>query len=82
MAAPLAAGELIAALAVDEGPHHAPDRISDDLQGRPAERNQALRPDGMAADMLVVAADSAGRAGADPWPPPTRPDCRAPPAAD
>lgn len=56
----LAGGELTAALAVDEGPHHAPGRLT--AAAAPAADGFRLSgtkshvPDGMAADALVVAA--------------------------
>jgi alkylation response protein AidB-like acyl-CoA dehydrogenase len=64
---PIAAGEIVAALAVDEGAHHAPQRVA--LR---AERNgqgwtltgaKSFVPEGNAADLFVVAARTSGNAG-------------------
>ncbi|MDP8917091.1 MAG: acyl-CoA/acyl-ACP dehydrogenase [Pseudomonadota bacterium] len=52
----LALGELTAALAVDEGPHHAPDRLSTRFEAGRLDGTKRFVPDGMAADILVVAA--------------------------
>ncbi|RAK56804.1 acyl-CoA dehydrogenase family protein [Phenylobacterium deserti] len=63
----LAGGEVIGALAVDEGPHHAPGKIA-----LKAERSavgwtltgaKTFVLDGMAADLLVVAARTSGQPG-------------------
>jgi alkylation response protein AidB-like acyl-CoA dehydrogenase len=52
----LAAGELTAALAIDEGPHHAPERIGTRFENGRLTGTKRFTPDGMAADLLVVAA--------------------------
>ncbi len=63
----IADGTAIGALAVDEGPRHAPDRIA--LAATPKGGGYALSGgktfvmEGMAADMFVVAARTGGKAG-------------------
>ncbi len=63
----IASGELVAALAVDEGPHHAPERTA--LAATRAGDTFTLSGDktfvleGMAAALLVVAARTSGKAG-------------------
>ena len=52
----LASGELTAALAIDEGPHHAPDQITTAFRAGLLNGTKRFVPDGMAADILVVAA--------------------------
>lgn len=52
----LAAGELTAVLAVDEGPHHAPERLTTRWDSGRLHGAKRFVPDGMAADLLVVAA--------------------------
>jgi alkylation response protein AidB-like acyl-CoA dehydrogenase len=63
----IAAGELVATLAVDEGAHHAPERTA--LAAAPAAAGYVLTGDktfvleGMAAGLFVVAARTSGRPG-------------------
>ncbi len=63
----IAAGELIGALALDEGPHHDPVKIT--MPAQPAGDGFTLNGektfvlDGNAADLLVVAARTSGGAG-------------------
>ncbi|MDQ0465932.1 alkylation response protein AidB-like acyl-CoA dehydrogenase [Caulobacter ginsengisoli] len=63
----IAAGEIVATLAVDEGPHHAPERTA--LQAKDADGGYVLNGkktfviDGEAADLLIVAARTAGKPG-------------------
>ena len=52
----LAAGELTAALAVDEGPHHAPERLTNRWEAGRLQGAKRFVTDGMAADVLIVAA--------------------------
>lgn len=52
----LTAGELTAVLAVDEGPHHAPDRLATTFAGTMLNGTKRFVPDGMAGDLQVVAA--------------------------
>jgi len=59
----LAAGELTAAIALDEGPHHAPDRLSARFEGGRLNGVKRFVPDGMAADLLVMAAQGPGGPG-------------------
>jgi alkylation response protein AidB-like acyl-CoA dehydrogenase len=63
----LAAGELIAALAVDEGPRHAPERIAMTAQrsggGFELTGAKSFVLEGAAADLLVVAARTSGQPG-------------------
>jgi alkylation response protein AidB-like acyl-CoA dehydrogenase len=63
----IAAGEAIAALAVDEGPHHHPEKTA--LTASKADGGYSLSGkktfvmEGMAADVLVVAARTSGKPG-------------------
>jgi alkylation response protein AidB-like acyl-CoA dehydrogenase len=64
----IAAGELVATLAVDEGAHHAPERTA--LAAAPAAAggyvlsgDKTFVPEGMAAGLFVVAARTSGRPG-------------------
>src|SRR5580700_354352 len=63
----IASGELVATLAVDEGPHHAPEKIA--LAASRAGDGFALSGgktfvlEGMAAGLFVVAARTSGQAG-------------------
>ncbi len=63
----IATGETIATLALDEGPHHAPSRTT--LEARHRGDRFALTgskhfvPEGMAANLLIVAARTDGAAG-------------------
>lgn len=63
----IASGELIAALAVDEGPHHAPEAIAmpavKDGDGYTLNGTKSFVPDGMAAGLFIVAARTSGTAG-------------------
>ena len=52
----LAGGELTAVLAVDEGPHHAPGRLQTRFENGRLNGAKRFVADGMAADLLVVAA--------------------------
>ncbi len=63
----IAHGQLIATLAVDEGPHHRPERIA--LKADRSEAGYILNGakmfvlDGMSADLIIVAARTSGSAG-------------------
>jgi len=63
----IAAGEAIGALAVDEGPRHAPDSIAlaatSASDGWTLSGTKTFVLDGMAADIFVVAARTSGPAG-------------------
>ncbi|MCC6917997.1 MAG: acyl-CoA dehydrogenase family protein [Alphaproteobacteria bacterium] len=65
--APIAAGELVGTLAIDEGPHHAPERIAMKAKktdaGYTLSGAKTLVAEGMAAGLFVVAARTSGRAG-------------------
>ncbi len=65
--APIAAGELVATLATDEGPHHAPERIAAKAKrtdaGYTLSGTKTLVAEGMAAGLFVVAARMSGKAG-------------------
>ena len=63
----IAEGKLIATLAVDEGPHHAPEKVA--LKGSKSGSGVTLNgrkthvPDGGAADLVIVAARTGGQPG-------------------
>jgi alkylation response protein AidB-like acyl-CoA dehydrogenase len=63
----VASGEIIATLAVDEGPHHAPEQIALTAEaygdGWRLTGRKAFVLEGMAAGLFVVAARTAGRPG-------------------
>jgi alkylation response protein AidB-like acyl-CoA dehydrogenase len=65
--AAIAEGTLIATLGVDEGPHHAPEKVA--LKGSKSGSGVTLDgrkmhvPDGGAADLVIVAARTGGRPG-------------------
>jgi alkylation response protein AidB-like acyl-CoA dehydrogenase len=63
----IAEGKLIATLAVDEGPHHHPEKIAltAAVSGGKAKLNgkKSFVLDGGAADLIIVAARSAGKPG-------------------
>ena len=52
----LASGEAIATLAVDEGPHHAPDEIETSVSGGKLTGTKAFVAEAHGADLFVVAA--------------------------
>lgn len=52
----IAAGELVATLAVDEGPRFAPERIETRVEGGRISGTKAFVPEGDGADLFVVAA--------------------------
>ncbi|HXU99185.1 MAG TPA: acyl-CoA dehydrogenase family protein [Caulobacteraceae bacterium] len=64
----IAAGEIIATLAVDEGPHHAPDKVAltarQDGGGWILDGKKVFVLEGMAAGLLIVSARTSG-AGVD-----------------
>ncbi len=63
----IASGEAIAALAVDEHAHHAPEKVSLGAakagNGYELSGKKAYVPDGVAADLLVVAGRTSGKPG-------------------
>ncbi len=63
----IASGELVATLAVDEGPHHAPDKIalaaSRSGDGFTLSGEKTFVLEGMAAGLFVAAARTSGKAG-------------------
>src|SRR5213596_2363243 len=52
----IAEGSAIATLAVDEGPHHAPDKVSATVSGGKLNRKKVFVLEGMAANVFVVSA--------------------------
>ena len=52
----IAEGAAIATLAVDEGPHHAPDKVATTVQGGKLTGKKTFVLEGMAAHLLVVSA--------------------------
>jgi alkylation response protein AidB-like acyl-CoA dehydrogenase len=63
----IASGELVATLAIDEGPHHAPESVAMKAKktagGYTLSGSKAFVPEGMAAGLFVVAARTSGKAG-------------------
>ncbi|WP_411288315.1 acyl-CoA dehydrogenase family protein [Phenylobacterium sp.] len=63
----IAAGEIVAALAVDEGAHHAPEKTAlaatKSGAGYTLSGDKAFVLEGMAADLLVVSARTSGKPG-------------------
>ena len=55
----IASGEAVATLAVDEGPHHAPERTAMELEGGELSGRKTFVAEGMAAQVFVVAAKGA-----------------------
>ncbi|HEY2482431.1 MAG TPA: acyl-CoA dehydrogenase family protein [Caulobacteraceae bacterium] len=52
----IASGEVVGTLAVDEGPHHAPDKIAAKVSGGKLTGRKTFVLEGMAANVLVVSA--------------------------
>jgi alkylation response protein AidB-like acyl-CoA dehydrogenase len=52
----IASGEVVGALAIDEGPHHAPTRIAATASGGKLNGKKTFVLEGMAASLLVVSA--------------------------
>jgi alkylation response protein AidB-like acyl-CoA dehydrogenase len=52
----IASGEVVGTLAVDEGPHHAPDKIATKVSGGKLSGRKTFVLEGMAANVLVVSA--------------------------
>jgi alkylation response protein AidB-like acyl-CoA dehydrogenase len=59
----IAAGEVVTALAVDEGPHHAPEKVALAASGGRLTGRKTFVIDGDVADLLIVAARSSGKPG-------------------
>lgn len=59
----IAAGEVVATLAVDEGPHHHPEKTALKAEGGKLTGKKTFVIDGDAADLLIVAARSSGQPG-------------------
>src|SRR6185312_6800182 len=63
----IASGELVATLAIDEGPHHAPEKVA--LEAKKSDSGYTLNGsksfvlEGMAAGLYVVSARTSGKAG-------------------
>ena len=56
----IAEGSAIATLAVDEGPHHAPDKVAAEVKGGKLNGKKVFVLEGMAANVFVVSAKSGG----------------------
>ena len=54
----IADGSVVATLAVDEGPHHAPDKVSATVSGGKLNGRKTFVLEGPAADLLIVSAKS------------------------
>jgi alkylation response protein AidB-like acyl-CoA dehydrogenase len=52
----IAEGSAVATLAVDEGPHHAPDKVATTVSGGKLSGKKVFVLEGMAADLFVVSA--------------------------
>ena len=52
----IAEGKAVAALAIDEGPHHAPDKVAASVGGGKLSGKKVFVLEGMAADVLLVSA--------------------------
>ena len=52
----IAEGKAVAALAIDEGPHHAPDKVAASVSGGKLSGKKVFVLEGMAADVLLVSA--------------------------
>ncbi len=59
----IAAGEIVVALAVDEGAHHHPEKTALAAKGGKLTGKKTFVADGMAADLLIVAARTSGKPG-------------------
>ncbi|NBB17518.1 acyl-CoA dehydrogenase [Caulobacter sp. SLTY] len=59
----IAAGEVVTALAVDEGPHHAPEKIALAASGGKLTGKKTFVVDGDAAGLFIVAARTGGKPG-------------------
>jgi len=61
--AKIAAGEIVAALAVDEGPHRHPENTALEPKKGKLSGQKTFVVDGMEADLLIVAARTSGKPG-------------------
>src|SRR5882762_2709722 len=52
----IAEGTVVGALAVDEGPHHAPEKVAATFSGGKLNGKKSFVLEGMAADLLIVSA--------------------------
>jgi len=59
----IAEGAAVATLAVDEGPHHAPDKVATTVSGGKITGKKTFVLEGMAANLLVVSAKGADGVG-------------------
>jgi alkylation response protein AidB-like acyl-CoA dehydrogenase len=57
----IAAGEIVATLAVDEGPHHHPEKVEAKVEGGRLSGRKTFVLEGMAADLFVVSALDGGK---------------------
>ncbi|TAJ69104.1 MAG: acyl-CoA dehydrogenase [Phenylobacterium sp.] len=56
----IADGSAVAALAIDEGPHHRPEKVDAKVEGGKLSGKKVFVLEGMAADLFVVSAKSGG----------------------
>jgi alkylation response protein AidB-like acyl-CoA dehydrogenase len=59
----IAAGEAVATLAVDEGPHHNPEKVEAKVEGGKLTGKKTFVLEGMAANLLIVSAKGADGIG-------------------
>jgi len=59
----IAEGTAVGALAVDEGAHHAPDKVTAEVKGGRLTGKKTFVLEGMAANVLIVSAKDGGKVG-------------------
>jgi len=59
----IAEGTAVGALAIDEGPHHAPDKVTAEVKGGKLTGKKTFVLEGMAANVLIVSAKDGGKVG-------------------
>lgn len=59
----IADGSVVATLAVDEGPHHNPEKVAAEVKGGKLTGKKTFVLEGMAANLLVVSAKEGGKLG-------------------
>ncbi len=57
----IAAGEIVATLAVDEGPHHNPEKVETKVEGGKLSGKKTFVLEGPAADLFIVSAKEGGK---------------------